>query len=255
MSTSNIVHLLWTGGWDSTFRLLVVLLQQQKVVQPYYLIDCDRPSFGTEIRTLRTIRNMLVKQSPECQARLLPVIFKEISEIAPNPTLTKQYRRLSTLGHLGPQYEWLARFADDAQLFDLELAIHKDDKAHRFLEHAVVRESANTDSFYRLQDNPPNPDLQLFRYFKFPLFDRTKLEMQRISASYGFEAIMEHTWFCHTPLWDNSPCGTCGPCRYTREEGLSRRISLKGQARYYTTYRIKMVVSKLRQEVRGWRRY
>lgn len=29
------VPLLWTGGWDSTFRLLVAVLIERRTVQPY----------------------------------------------------------------------------------------------------------------------------------------------------------------------------------------------------------------------------
>ena len=38
-ATARAVKLLWTGGWDSTFRLLQLLLLYEKKVQPYYIID------------------------------------------------------------------------------------------------------------------------------------------------------------------------------------------------------------------------
>ncbi len=39
-----ITHLFWTGGWDSTFRLLQLLLDEHKAVQTYYLLDSFRAS-------------------------------------------------------------------------------------------------------------------------------------------------------------------------------------------------------------------
>src|SRR5688572_33020809 len=33
------VALLWTGGWDSTFRLLMLLLVERRAVQSYYIVD------------------------------------------------------------------------------------------------------------------------------------------------------------------------------------------------------------------------
>lgn len=36
-------HLLWTGGWDSTFRVLQLLLCSRDAVQPHYIIDPERP--------------------------------------------------------------------------------------------------------------------------------------------------------------------------------------------------------------------
>ena len=53
------VHLLWTGGWDSTFRLLQLLLQQRVPVVPHYLVDDTRPSAQTELRTMACIRDRL----------------------------------------------------------------------------------------------------------------------------------------------------------------------------------------------------
>ena len=33
------IKLLWTGGFDSTFRILYILVVEKKHVQPYYIID------------------------------------------------------------------------------------------------------------------------------------------------------------------------------------------------------------------------
>src|SRR5690606_13578695 len=38
-SATPPVNLLWTGGWDSTFRLLSLVVQQHRCVQPYYVLD------------------------------------------------------------------------------------------------------------------------------------------------------------------------------------------------------------------------
>ncbi len=238
MAASETVHLLWTGGWDSTFRLLDLLLLKQRTVQPHYLIDCGRSSFAREIQTIRSLKNLLLEKVPSVRPCLLPTIFTEIGDIRPNPVITEQFGRLRARSYLGDQYEWLARYAEEAGLSDLELSIHKDDKAHDFLEHSVARASARSDSSYRLRSDPPDPDLQLFRYFSFPLFEMQKLEMQQVSVKHGFDDLMEHTWFCHEPLWNGKPCGTCAPCRYTREEGLGRRIPRIGQMRYFLAYGI-----------------
>ena len=45
------VNILWTGGWDSTFQLLSLLLLHGRKVTPYYLIDAERlstVSYGEE---------------------------------------------------------------------------------------------------------------------------------------------------------------------------------------------------------------
>jgi hypothetical protein len=71
---------------------------------------------------------------------------------------------------------------------------------------------------------PPDTDLRLFQQFRFPIFSCTKVEMQRVAREQGFADLMEMTWFCYSPTRRMEPCGRCNPCRYTAEEGLSRRI-------------------------------
>lgn len=38
MSINNV---LWTSGWDSTFRI-IQLIKEGREVQPYYIIDVNR---------------------------------------------------------------------------------------------------------------------------------------------------------------------------------------------------------------------
>jgi len=109
-------------------------------------------------------------------------------------------------------------------LQDLELSIHKDDKAQVFVENDVELVKEENDEYYRLSENPSLPELKLFSYFTFPLLEMTKLEMAEKAKESGFSHIMEETWFCYNPLKDGKPCGVCNPCKYTREEGLGRRV-------------------------------
>ena len=48
------IKILWTGGWDSTFQLLRLLFLDKQPVEPYYLIDEERPSTGIELLALRS---------------------------------------------------------------------------------------------------------------------------------------------------------------------------------------------------------
>lgn len=64
--------LLWTGGWDSTFRLLSLLLGEQREVQPYYIIDSlrYRPAVPAEREAMRLIRQRLLRCHPDAAVRL-----------------------------------------------------------------------------------------------------------------------------------------------------------------------------------------
>ena len=59
------INLFWTGGWDSTFRLLQLIIVFRKRVQPYYIIDTTRKSvqnekqaminFGSHVRNIGSV--------------------------------------------------------------------------------------------------------------------------------------------------------------------------------------------------------
>ncbi len=56
------INLFWTGGWDSTFRLLQLIIIYQKKVQPYYIIDNNRKSVQNELLRLKNIKRFLFEK-------------------------------------------------------------------------------------------------------------------------------------------------------------------------------------------------
>jgi hypothetical protein len=173
----------------------------------------------------------IARDQPDAAARLREPIVSGVADLRDDPTITARFERMRSRSHLGGQYDWLARFAAQHGLTDLELAIHRDDRAAAFLGPHVVREEADGDDYFRLRDDPPDDDLLIFRDFRFPIFDKTKRDMQRLARRYGFADLMELTWFCHIPTPQGQPCGRCNPCRYTIAEGLARRIPLATRLR------------------------
>jgi hypothetical protein len=231
---NKITNMLWTGGWDSTFRLLDLILIKESKVRPYYVIDSDRLSTGTEIRTMKNIKQILFNKHPHTKSLLLPTEFKEVCDIKPNTLITQCFKEVYHKNYpIGSQYEWLARFTDEYEISDIELSVHKDDKAHKALEPFVCQSFDENGLYYRVKENFFNSsEHTLFKYFRFPIFYLSKLDMERIALEKGFYDIMVHTWFCHKPRSNNSPCGVCKPCIYTIEEGLGKRIPLKGRIMY-----------------------
>ncbi|RZT18629.1 hypothetical protein EV589_2889 [Mycobacterium sp. BK558] len=212
------VEVLWTAGWDSTFRVADLLLNQDAVVQPWYAVDRHRRSAVTELATQDVIRTSLAELDPGTAERLLPTRIVDVKDIPPAPEISAAFRRLRSKRFLGDQYEWLARLAEHRQL-TLELSIHYDDRAHEVLAGEVEDDGGT----YQLVAHPGDPALEIFRRFRFPLFDTTKMDMESAARRGGFSGVMEQTWFCHSPL-RGQPCGYCNPCRYTRDEGLGRRV-------------------------------
>jgi 7-cyano-7-deazaguanine synthase in queuosine biosynthesis len=220
--------LLWTGGWDSTFRLLTLLLQEQRAVQPYYIIDSlhYRPAVPAEREAMRCIRQLLLRRYPQAAVQLADTIECKLADIAPDSTLAQHYEQCLKAGFIGGQYEWLARYCQQHGIDGMELSIHRDDKARELLQELIGPNRDSLDPRFAGDSR-----YELFKRFRLPLFDMTKQQMRAEARRAGFEDLMKLTWFCHRPR-NGQPCGTCNPCIYTIEEGLGERVPLAGRIRY-----------------------
>lgn len=216
-------NVLWTGGWDSTYRVLDLVINKKKVITPFYILDENRKSTKMELKTMQLIRNMVEKEDGQASDRINDLIIINKNSIPPNNKITDSYKKLSKESHLGAQYDWLARYTNSIGISDLELCIHADDTVEDFINNDVELVENGEDKYYKLQKHLSKPELFIFSYYHYPLFDMTKINMEEQAKISGFDHIMEITWFCHSPNKDQ-PCGMCNPCKYTKEEGLGRRV-------------------------------
>lgn len=217
-------NVLWTGGWDSTFRVLDLVINKKEKVQPFYVLDERRASTKMEISTMDKIKSLINEINPDFSNKILETITINRNSIPENNGITNAYIKLKEKSHLGDQYDWLARYAESVGINNLELCVHIDDTVEGFIKNNVKLIEENNDRYYKLVENTSQKELKIFSYYNFPLFDMTKLDMEEQARKSGFDHIMEITWFCHSP-YKGKPCGMCNPCKYTREEGLGRRVS------------------------------
>ena len=216
-----MVKVLWTGGWDSTFRM-IQLARSGREVQPYYVIDSGRKSSLKEIKQMQAIKNCLIVQYPE--SKIHEINFIELSSIAVGEGIPEAHERLKKQRFMGDQYVWIAALANNID--DLELCIHSDDKAEFFN-----------------QDIAMGADQELiFGNLNFPILAYTKLDMEKEAKKNGELDILNMSWFCFDPI-DDTPCGICNPCLYSLQEGMGRRFSLRAK-----------VYSRMPRVVRGARR-
>lgn len=215
------VNILWTGGWDSSFRLLQASICEAAIVQPHYVIDHRRRSVHCEVKAMANIKDRLAERFPDARHRILPTVFYERCEIPENAAISASHAALLAHSYLGTQYEWISRLAASGRIARLELSVHRDDRAHVFLRDVVSRDAHG---HYSLAPDAAGPAATLFKGLVFPLFDMTKLEMADVARRHAFADILELTWFCADPDRNMQPCGACGPCRYAIGEGLARRV-------------------------------
>ena len=249
-SRTKTFNLLWTGGWDSTFQLLRLVFCSQVDIQPYYLIDEDRRSTRFELVTMRNIRAAIARTDESAAKRIRPTILATVSEVPACLSITDAFNRIRGRRFIGSQYDWLARFCKARDVRNLQLCIHRDDKAAKAIEHVIVRHDSDVPYVQPPVDKNMAYEHLVFGRFEFPVLDLTKRDMLEASIEHGWLPVMETTWFCHSPR-AGKPCGRCNPCVYTAEEGLSWRVPMSRQisGRVYN-YTVKPVREFLRARVR-----
>ena len=226
--SNDVVKLLWSGGWDSTFRLLQLLVIENKVVKPYYLIDPNRKSLSYEIRTMRKIKNRLFEKFPETRKRLLPTYMCEIHDIKENPGITKHYQAVKEKYSFGEQYDWLARFVIENELNGIEMSWEGREMTTK--RKSVLPLIHPSSEIYTDLDTSIT---ELFKYYKYPIFYTLRTDMITIAKQNDFYDLLELSWSCHLPSKRGNPCGRCTPCVTIMETGLSFRFSFFTKMKYY----------------------
>lgn len=235
MDSKKCFHTLWTGGLDSTARI-VFLSRQDAVVQPYYVIDPTRASVDYELDAMRNITARLRNDS-HTKAVIRDLIIINKSEILPDEEIGSSWKRLHDKYGVGSQYDWLARYAKQKNII-LEIGIEKGDGR---AQTAILTESGMT-SFceepikltnYHIDSTMGHNDVwTVFNRFTFPLWETSKSMEIEMLKNLHCDDIIDMTWFCHSPL-RGKPCGHCNPCKDAFHYNLGWRIT---KSNYYLWY-------------------
>ncbi len=225
------VEIFWTGGYDSTYRV-VQLSRLDIVIQPYYLSD-NRLNEKYELNAIKKITK-LIREHPDTKAELLETEYVSVqARPEPREQTLSAYERIFSKQWLGNQYVWLADFANGHK--GIELSIEKDTNPVRLISANggfTKQSDAEIGDFYIVDKDKTDADYcALFEDFSLPLLDVTKLDMKEFFNTHGYGEIMKATWFCHTPI-DGKPCGKCNPCKGVVEEGMAERLDDEALRRY-----------------------
>lgn len=155
-------NVLWTGGWDSTYRVLDLLINQQETVQPFYLLDGERTSTQIELQTIQTVRDQLEAKFPDALKRLQPLQTCPSHEVQKNQEITAASNAIRAKTVMGTQYDWIARFVKQQQSGRVELSIHRDDKARNVVADYVQHEDATIHIDDRFTGTPGHRDTRTY---------------------------------------------------------------------------------------------
>ncbi|MFO7857945.1 MAG: hypothetical protein R6V11_03395 [Ectothiorhodospiraceae bacterium] len=247
---SDPVNIFWTGGWDSTFRVMELLHLTDRPIQPHYVIDPRRRSSEMEIRTMERITRALIEGGFAEEERIRPLKTHRREEIPHDDAIDQAFREITRTHRVGNQYRWLAMLVKGEGLDGIELGIE------RGSIYPVVN-SALTALDQKLHTKTVAPNSgsvsALFGRYSLPLIERGDAELRRHATESGWDRILAHTCFCHSPLLGRYPCGTCRPCMLMIErKGEGNRVGWRGKLRYWLVERPirllpKSIVWRIRQ--------
>ena len=220
----EVINLFWSGGWDSTFRLLQLLLIERTKVQPHYMV-WSGDTVGETVEAMLKIRSQLFSDYPETKKLLLPINYFDSKGIKPNKKISDAFNKLEENNRVGAQHKKLALFCEQNNYHNSEQGTEKDSHSHQLLKDYL------TD--YRIEkEKAPKLYYDLFKYFRFPLIEWSKKEMDDFAIEQGWQDIMYMTWFCRRPK-NGRPCGFCGNCTDTLIHGMGKRLPVRARVIAY----------------------
>jgi 7-cyano-7-deazaguanine synthase len=242
--SNTTIHLLWTSGWDSTYRL-VELSRMDVTVQPVYITGMERPSEPKELAAQREILKSLDGHA-DVIATILPVKYIKAADLPHDERIAAAYAEIMKKVALGIQYETLAQCA--ALYPGIEIGSEGGLSQNLRMTEAINLHGKliERDGVYVV--DPENSDetaMLAFGNFTFSIIDKTERQMMESIREWDFEDVMSHIWFCHNPI-DNVPCGICRACEVKMQSGLGFLLPKKAQRRHH----FKMFLWKI-----GLRRY
>lgn len=232
------VNLLWTSGWDSTFRLLQLGLLEIEI-QPYYFIDSGRKSKDIEMKQMKLILEK-IRENKMFKANINEIIFIKVEDVLENmknEEISTIYRELKEKYKLGSQYEWFSLYCNNKNL-DMELGIEKSprDKMLKVLNNEECNLKSIENDFLedrKIIGNENSKFYPMGKHFIFAITNYSKKDMEEIAKKMeGWLDIMKLTWFCHIPI-NNKPCGYCNPCRDAMNLEMKWRMPFISKLRYY----------------------
>lgn len=226
----KIINLLWTGGWDSTFRL-VQLSRKNIEVNPIYIIDPDRISTKDELEAMEKILHLL-KEKKETKAKINPIIKICLEDLKPNDDLLASYKAIKEHVRLGTQYSWLPLITEKYGI--VEIGIEKPSGEYSGCVDAINKFGSLKEygDSYILDNSKSTKDcINIFENFSFPIIKISEVEMKEYIRKWKYEDVMKLIWFCHNPV-NNQPCGICRPCQQKMECDMKWLLPEYSQNRY-----------------------
>lgn len=235
-------QILWTGGWDSTFRI-VELSREEIEIEPIYVIDPTRKSKDYELKAMNKIVKTL-KEKKETKAKFKEIKIINLNDIKPDEEISKAYKTIKKETSLGSQHEWLAWLGKTMPGMEMGTEFGTPETSH--IIHAIQKYGClkyENGIGYLDKEKSTKEGLLVLGWFKFPIIEKTEEDMLRIIKEIKYEDVMENIWFCHKPI-DGKPCGLCHPCDVKMESKMEWLLPEDAKKRYKKHKKIEKIFGK-----------
>ena len=191
-------HLAWTGGYDSTYRLLYLLESGAKVQTHYLACRVDgRQNTASELATIQSLTHALQARYPE-QMLAPKIVSRYPADDAIRLAFNAINSRLPLPHRLGNQYSELAQYAH-AEAITLEVAAEPGGRMERYLSAPHEWDG--------------NHHEVAFSSLSWPTLSVIKEDMLEWAYSHDLDSLLAASHSCwYSPIPGRS-CGDCEPCR------------------------------------------
>ena len=228
---NRIVHILWTGGLDSTYRM-VELSREKCVIQPHYVI-VDRKNIKNELKAIHEITTIL-NNDKRTIAEIRPVETFSKYDLVEYPDIQSAWEMLHEKKNFkSKQYPLLTRYARQKKLkLEMGIQFSKGGTVAKVIDESYLVDCPDDDEVMMI--DPEKGSIEwasytLFQDFRFPksLYHKTKREEIEELKRLGYDKVLEKVWTCFTPVL-GMPCGHCFACRSAIYEGAGELIPKAG---------------------------
>ena len=198
-----VKDLLWSGGHNSTFRLLE-LLQLGFTVRPIYLLLQEtQKSTLLEMETLDKILKYIKIYHSDLAGKILPVKYINYKDINLNKEVEVYCKKHPTLPL---KYQSLLNYTYQHGK-EIELSVDEKSPLSSIIEKDTIFYSRDC------KINTNKKELSFLFNIRFPVIHTHKSNLWYFSYNYGFQDVLSLITYCLSPLLPtNLPCGKCDGC-------------------------------------------
>jgi len=228
---NSIVHILWTGGLDSTYRM-VELSRKKCVIQPHYVID-NRKNIKNELKAIQDITAIL-NNDKRTIAEIRPVETFSMNDLEEYPDIQSAWEILyKKKDFKSQQYPLFTRYARQKKLkLEIGLQFSKIGTVAKVVDQSYLMDCPDDDEVMMIDPEKGSHEwasFTLFQDFRFPksLYHKTKREEIEELKRQGYDKVLKKVWTCFRPVF-GMPCGHCFACQSAIYEGAGELIPKVG---------------------------